>query len=146
MISIKNTKGLSKSELEKLNSFIDLCYNTSNVYDDIDTHNVLSNDYVIYEAYDNKVSGYLGIITSNSDKVTVMNHLHISAVYTAEKSLILAAKLIDMVKMIAKNTLMVILKKSDCKLIEFYHKLDFAICKCEVDYDADTEVVLTKSI
>lgn len=172
MLCIKNTKGLCKSELIKLNSLFtpgctsNLCYdldttsnylnttsssstsniNTSNIFDnysitDLDINNILYNDYIIYEASDNKISGLIGISTKNTAKLAMINNLFVLNMHS-EAGCLLGKKLIGMVKMITKNVLVAIVKNSDSELIRYYHNLGFGSSEIDIDYDTETEIIL----
>ena len=158
MLSIKNSKGLSKNELLKINELFSICLGYdgySNISDChiissnmaitqtdptlYDIHNVLSNEYVIFEMISNKVSGALGIVTSNN--IAFINQLHILDTYDAK----LGKKLIGMVQMITKNVLLVVINKNNSNLIEFYKHIDFIFCELEdIDYDEASEVVMMR--
>lgn len=163
MLSIKNSKGLSKSELLKINDLFsvclgcsndicsDICYDidtsniiTSNIpiHQDLsvyDTYNVLLNDYVIYEMQNGSISGFLGLVTS--DKIAMVHQLHM----LDTSDIKLGKKLIGMVQMVTKHTLLVVISKNNTDLIEFYKNINFNLCALEdIDYDVETEVVMMK--
>lgn len=148
MLCIKNTKGLSAVELIKLNSlFTPECnINTSNSYNssnisELDTNNILLNDYIIYEASDNKITGLIGISTKNTAKLALINNLYVTDMHS-EAGCTLGKKLVGMVKMITKNVLLAIVKTSDTNLIQYYHNLGFGFSEFDIDYDTDTETIM----
>jgi hypothetical protein len=147
MLCIKNTKGLSKSELMKLNNLLTPGYDTSNILDthnitELDTNNILYNDYIIYESSDNKISGLIGISANNTAKLAMINTLFVADMHT-EAGTVLGKKLIGMVKMITKNSLLAIVKKTDSALIQYYRNLHFGFSELDIDYDAQSEVIMT---
>lgn len=161
MLSIKNSKGLSKNELLRINELINscmgysnlciidsCCYDNSNVSSNIiqpdisvyDTHNVLSNEYIIYEMINNsKISGFLGLISS--DKIAMINQFHM----IDKNDIKLGKKLIGMIQMVTKNKLLAVIRKNNFELVEYYKKLNFIFCELEdIDYDEEIEVVMMK--
>lgn len=171
MLSIKNSKGLSKNELMKINeliggsNFVDASndmntsnintsnintsnINTSNISVNIDisfydTYNVLSNDYVIYEMINGPIGSKISGVLGivTTDKITMINQLHLADAYDIK----LGNKLIGMIQMITKNQLLVVINKNDLNLIDFYKHINFIFCKLDdIDYNEDTEVVMMK--
>jgi hypothetical protein len=150
MLSIKNTKGLSKNELLKINELFDACLGSSNLIIDessnltdlisYDIHNVLSNDYIIYEMVNGlKILGFLGLVTSG--KIAIISELQI----LDKQDIKLAKKLIGMIQMISRNPVLVVISKNNTEMIEFYKNINFDFCNLEyIDYDEETEVVMMK--
>jgi hypothetical protein len=131
-------------ELEHNSSNLDIdSLEPSEPSDPSDTNNILLNDYVIYEATDNKISGMIGI-NSTSDKLAIINNLYIKDI-KSDSGIILGKKLIGMVKMITKNALLVTVKKDDQDLIAYYQKLGFGTSTMQIYYDTDTEIILSMS-
>lgn len=132
MLSVKNTKALSKAEIARLNVLINSFHN--NEYDDTDSDifNILDNDFVIYEGANNDISGMLGLCVKNDESIAIINQF-----YVLDGNLTLASKLISMIKMISKNTLLMIVEKSNSEFIEFLKTFSFDIYQ-----DLDTEIIM----
>jgi hypothetical protein len=154
MLSIKNTKSLSKKELIKINELIkrfdnslaeddtkndqddiidlsdtgECCSNIPFVSEDHDLYNVLYNDYVIYEMANTDMSGVLGISINNEDKTALINQFYVS-----NGNFALGKKLISMVKIISKNILFMIVEKTNSEFIQFLESLSFEICEDHED-------------
>ncbi len=159
MLSVKNTKSLSQKEIIKINALIrrfddnmeekdtrpdddtidlsdirEYCSNVPVIEQDHDLYNVLYNDYVIYEMANSDMSGVLGLSINNEDKTALINQF-----YVANGNFTLGKKLISMVKIISKNTLFMIVDKTNLEFMNFLQSIGFEICE-----DLEGEVLMAQ--